>query len=693
MPNKSQYDIFPRTYRPKRNFTDVFFTLLFWLYVAGVAVIASICVSYGSPTDLWYGVDYLGYHCGQGQNPKGFTSHIETNQYQSKNWTENTLLWIPLEGDHTRRSRASVSPSEAIYLYGAKSAGVCVKKCPRVDDPFDAEVNSVKGLVNTVATYADYFINLLDSEGNSKSANTANRVSTYGDYLINGTRSKFRRPASYEINYNSKPLYGRCIPISISSTVESRRDRPYSVAFVEHFFSGIVEVIRSWKVITVSIAISAAFCIIYIQVLSKLTQTIIYMSILGAIGGATVIGLLLYFESTADQSEIGTFDPKFYFAFALVSWIIAVMGLILFYWFRKNIDQACALIQLSGRVVKANLVLFCIPMASFLMLAGMISLFVCLAVLSFSMEENVLSEAAHWHAQLAVTSIGYEKIQWDMGDLNLIRAIGIYLIFGLLWCMEILSAYCFMVLSFCYVFLYFRERRDDPTGARPSGNSLPDGSLRRAIKWTTFYHFGTLVIGSLIVTIIQSLQLLLRVIMFQASRVLQKSEINRFLFYVSDLIVTISKKILSFGTKNGYILTCITSKSFCPSTKEAFHILSEHFVTLIFLQFLKEVTLFIGKLLVVCGTLLCSTALFNTGLVSDGVSRFYPQVVIALLSYFISSNFFYLLSVSLHTTLLCFAYDSYYNSGFYTPEELSKFLRTSGNLGVDKKETEGLVKV
>ena len=640
----------PQTYHRRRSCTDLFFSLIFMLYWAGLIVIASICFSYGNPLDLWYGTDYLGYNCGQGVSPTNFQSYIQENAFQSKNWTENTLLWVPLTVDHRFRQDSGVSASEMIFLYGARNIGICVQKCPHLVR--DSELSSVAPISHSY-------------------------LYSYGEKLRNGTKLGYPIPRTFDVYYNSTAVYGRCVPSSFRYT--SRPQQSFTENFIEQFLSGTIEVFRCWRVIVSAILLSVVLCILYIYFLRHFTKAMVYTSIGATVIGICVAGWVLYEWSTLGNHESESSSIlycRIYFAFAIVSWGCALIGCVVFYWFQRNIDEASALIQSAGNMVASNWQLVCVPILSFTSFCALFVFFASVAVLAFSVEEKYLRSAACKHIQFMASTAGYDDFNWDTVNLSIIKWLAIYLLFGFCWTIEILSAYCFMILSFCTVFWYFSQRCDKESTMRGAYKFLPLGSLRRAVVWTTFYHFGSLVVGSFLVAIVQMLQIFVRVVNYQASRVLQKNDVNRFLFYISDAIVTACKKLLDIATKNSYVFICITSRCFCIASRESFNLLNKRFVTLVFLQFMKELMFLIGKVFVTIVTLLCSMILINSpSFVSPDAVHFYPLIVIAISSFVISCNFFHLFSVTVQAMLLCFAYDSHYNDGLYAPEELKKFLR------------------
>ena len=636
---------YPTTYEEKRSCTDCFFSVIFLVYWVGLFILAGFGLSYGNAFAFWHGTDYLGYQCGVGDDPVGLESYVQSSVYQSKVWSENKFLWKPLViTPHEARKKKPVD--ESAFSLELFDSGICVQRCPT-----------------------------LDSSSNQTNA----RVFTYGHRSVNGTSLKYFRQKSFAVTYESIELYGRCIPTSLPNPSGKKMPKTYMQKFIEQCFTGILEVTKCYRLVLISIAVSALLSMLYIHFLRCFTKVMAYASVAVMISAALAMGYVLYKWSDG-SADVGDDSSDFYratyFALAIVSWICALVGSILFYWFQKNIDEATTLIQVAGALVSSHYQLIIVPIVALVAFFMVLVLFITLVVLMVSVEETFLEEWASSYMELIASATGSGDFGPQMMRLNVLHWVLMYIAFGFVWTVEVLIAYSFMVLSFCCVYWYYSTRCNPRSKLEVKDKYMPRGSLHRSFSWSVFYHLGSIALGSFLVAILQIIQVAVRVINYQATRILQKNDVNRFLFYVSDFLVTICKKILDVATKNSYVFICITSRCFCLASKESFKLLNGRFITFVFLQMIKELLFLIGKVLVVTLTLFFSMSMLDSpNIVPLEVQHFYPLLAIAISSFIIASIFFHLLSVSAQALLLCFIYDAHHNNGLYAPKELEKFVR------------------
>jgi hypothetical protein len=133
-----------------------------------------------------------------------------------------------------------------------------------------------------------------------------------------------------------------------------------------------------------------------------------------------------------------------------------------------------------------------------------------------------------------------------------------YYVFGIFWCMEMLTAMGHFVISYSVVMWYFT-----PLPKR----SIPIPVVRATFN-AIYYHLGTLAFGACLIAICRFLRLL-----FSTLARASEGEGNPLAALIAKILVCCVdcfKRFLEFITKNAYIDVCITSSSFCVAAKHTF---------------------------------------------------------------------------------------------------------------------------
>ena len=155
------------------------------------------------------------------------------------------------------------------------------------------------------------------------------------------------------------------------------------------------------------------------------------------------------------------------------------------------------------------------------------------------------------------------------------------------------------------------------------------------------------------------------------------------------------EKSLKFLTKNAYILIAFEGTSFCKSAKAAFWLILSNIAQIAVVSFIKFFLMLLGKLLIVVGSVAVAFILIEG--MEDGPRYIViPLLLIAFLSYVISSFFLNVYEMTIATILLSFCVDRKRNDGsvekpYIMPDTLKKALRVSNKVaapGEEKKQSD-----
>ncbi|XP_015679604.1 choline transporter-like protein 4 [Protobothrops mucrosquamatus] len=262
----------------------------------------------------------------------------------------------------------------------------------------------------------------------------------------------------------------------------------------------------------------------------------------------------------------------------------------------------------------------------------------------------------------------------------------IYNVVGFLWCINFVIALgqCVLAGAFASYYWAFNKPQDIPACA------LPSAFLR-----TLRYHIGSLAFGSLILTIVQ----LIRMILEYLDHKLKEAEnpVANFLMCCLKCCFWCLEKFIKFLNRNAYIMIAIYGKNFCVSAKNAFNLLMRNVVRVVVLDKVTDLLLFFGKLLVVGGIGVLSFFFF-TGRIPTEDTRFkspvlnyywLPILTVVVGSYLIAQGFFSVYNMCVDTLFLCFLEDLERNDGsqekpYYMSKSLMKILNKKNKKPKDK---------
>ncbi|KAG8505786.1 Choline transporter-like protein 4, partial [Galemys pyrenaicus] len=268
----------------------------------------------------------------------------------------------------------------------------------------------------------------------------------------------------------------------------------------------------------------------------------------------------------------------------------------------------------------------------------------------------------------------------------------IYGVLGLFWTINWVLALgqCVLAGAFASFYWAFRKPQDIPT--------FP---LCSAFIRTLRYHIGSLAFGSLILSLVQIVRVILEYIDHRLKGT--QNAITRCILCCFKCCLWCLEKFVKFLNRNAYIMIAIYGKNFCVSAKDAFKLLMRNILRVAVLDKVTDLLLFFGKLLVVGGVGVLSFFFFSgriPGLGKDFENpklNYYwlPIITCIVGAYVIASGFFSVFGMCVDTLFLCFLEDLERNDGspnrpYYMPKNLLKILgkknkQTSG----DKEKTLG----
>uniref|UniRef100_A0A671Y4Y7 Choline transporter-like protein n=1 Tax=Sparus aurata TaxID=8175 RepID=A0A671Y4Y7_SPAAU len=441
---------------------------------------------------------------------------------------------------------------------------------------------------------------------------------------------------------------------------------------------------QSWYWILLGLVIAMLTSLLFIVLLRFLAGIMVWVMIVLVI---LVIGYGIfhcYMEYAALKGEPGSdvtlqdlgFQTDFtvylqirqtWLAFMIILAIVELIIILLLIFLRKRILIAVALIKEASRAIGHVMSSLFYPLFTFLLLAMVIAYWAVTAVfLSTSNEPiyKVFNETACDHSrQTCDPNYTTSSMKKECPDSECLFAfyggetvyhkylIGLqfYNVFLFFWCANFVTALGQMTLAGAFASYYWAFVKPDDMPAFPVFSAL-GRSLR--------YHTGTLAFGSLILSIIQIIRVLLEYLDHKLKGAQNKC--TKFLLCCLKCCFWCLEKFVKFLNRNAYIMVAIYGKNFCTSARDAFFLLMRNMIRVAVLDKVTDFLLFLGKLLIV-GLVGEVKAFENT---APHLHYYWvPILTVVIGSYLIAHGFFSVYAMCVDTLFLCFCEDLERNDG------------------------------
>ncbi|RXM96592.1 Choline transporter-like protein 2 [Acipenser ruthenus] len=142
-----------------------------------------------------------------------------------------------------------------------------------------------------------------------------------------------------------------------------------------------------------------------------------------------------------------------------------------------------------------------------------------------------------------------------------------YNVFLFFWCANFVTALGQVTLAGAFASFYWAFKKPDDMPAFPIFTSLG-----RALR----YHTGSLAFGSLILSIVQVIRVLLEYLDHKLKG--HQNKFTKFLLCCLKCCFWCLEKFIKFLNRNAYIMIAIYGKNFCTSARNAFFLLMRNIV-------------------------------------------------------------------------------------------------------------------
>ncbi|KAL1005807.1 hypothetical protein UPYG_G00064220 [Umbra pygmaea] len=364
-------------------------------------------------------------------------------------------------------------------------------------------------------------------------------------------------------------------------------------------------------------------------------------------------------------------------AFIIILSIVEVVIILLLIFLRKRILIAIALIKEASRAVGHVMSSLFYPLLTFALLALVIAYWAITAVFLSTSNTQVYkvfntSECEYSTQTCNPETFNTSNITTQCPDAQCLFAfyggetyyhkylilLQFYNVFLFFWCANFVTALGQVTLAGAFASYYWAFKKPDDIP-----NSPVFSSLGRALR----YHTGSLAFGSLILSLVQVIRVLLEYL-DQKLKAAQNG-FARFLLSCLKCCFWCLEKFIKFLNRNAYIMVAIYGKSFCTSAKDAFFLLMRNIVRVAVLDKVTDFLLFLGKLLIV-GIVGIFSFFFFSGRIkaveqTAPTLNYYwvPILTVVVGSYLIAHGFFSVYAMCVDTLFLCFLEDLERNDG------------------------------
>ncbi|XP_004538950.1 choline transporter-like protein 2 isoform X2 [Maylandia zebra] len=394
-------------------------------------------------------------------------------------------------------------------------------------------------------------------------------------------------------------------------------------------------------------------------------------------------------------------------AFMIILAIVEFIIILLLIFLRKRIMIAIALIKEASRAVGHVMSSLFYPLLTFALLAVVIAYWAITAVFLSTSNEQVYkvfntsvcpfsretcnpktfnssnASLVCPDAECLFAFYGGETLYHKY--LILFQFYNVFLFF---WCANFVTALGQVTLSGAFASYYWAFKKPEDIPAYPIFSSLG-----RALR----YHTGSLAFGSLILSLVQVIRVLLEYLDHKLKGA--QNKFAKFLLSCLKCCFWCLEKCIKFLNRNAYIMIAIYGKNFCTAARDAFFLLMRNIIRVAVLDKVTDFLLFLGKLLIV-GIVGIFSFFFFSGRIkaveqaAPSLNYYWvPILTVVVGSYLIAHGFFSVYAMCVDTLFLCFCEDLERNDGsserpYFMSPELHDILSKSKPVEEDRNGVE-----
>ncbi|KAK7833485.1 choline transporter protein 1 [Quercus suber] len=253
-------------------------------------------------------------------------------------------------------------------------------------------------------------------------------------------------------------------------------------------------------------------------------------------------------------------------------------------------------------------------------------------------------------------------------------------LFGCYWATQFFIACSSTVIAGSVASYYWARGETSP--------EIPFLPVFSSMKRLMRYGLGSIALGSLIVSFVESIRFMLESIRrkLKVSSTTPHSYIGKAAFHSSRFCFRCIEWTIKSVNRNAYIMIAITGKSFCKASAIATELIINNILRIGRVNVIGDVILFLGKLCVSLSSALFAFLMLDTHKYRSAHNKIsspvFPVVVCWGLGYVVATLFFAVVEMSIDTIILSFCQDSEEHQGTaqYAPPLLIETLNDQNEM-------------
>ncbi|KAK6946733.1 Choline transporter-like [Dillenia turbinata] len=664
--------------RRNRKCRDIVFLIIFIAFWVAMIVNSSFGFNQGNPLRLTYGLDYKGNVCG--------SKNAEPNlhQLELKYWMNPNQVY-----------ESGLKDSQ-FKLANARS--ICLLDCP---------IPSEDSL-NWVCDYPDGDIHLSMDDW-------IDRNYDYYEYLtpdMRNTSLQLQGPC-YPVIFPSVNVFWSCQFIARASNMSLRHwQQMGGVNINENIIIDktihksinsrssvlkryVADVGKSWPVLIVCGGmLPLFFSVIWLLMIRHFVRGMSWITVI--IFNILIIAVTMFYYlkagwigNDAITPINGEHDPYYHVygrelnhmrAAAILMTIVMVVSILSSIAVVRRILMATSV---AAKVIGEVQALIIFPIIPYTILAVFYMFWLSAALHLFSSGQVLRNDCK---SKCCAYDLGLKRVTCDqccgysIHYTHHIAAAILFHLFGCYWATKFLIACSATVIAGSVASYYWARGEISP--------EIPFLPVLSSMKRLMRYSLGSVALGSLVVSFVDSIRFLLDSIRqkLKVANIVPESCIGKVVYHCSRSFRQCIEWIIKSVNRNAYIIIAITGKSFCKASAMATELIIGNILQIGKVNVIGDVILFLGKLCVSLFSALFAFLMLDTHKYQSAHNKIssplLPVLVCWALGYVVATLFFAVVEMSIDTIILSYCQDSEEHQGAaqYAPPLLMETLNDQNDM-------------
>ncbi|KAG9154899.1 hypothetical protein Leryth_015524 [Lithospermum erythrorhizon] len=630
----------------KRKCRDVVFLVIFIAFWVGMIVNSSFGYNQGNPLSLTYGVDYKGNICGD-RNADPELRELEITYWMNPNGRRICLIDCPIPSEDSLN-----------WVCDYPQGDIRIS----VDDWIDRNY--------------DYFADLTPD--------------------LRNTSLQLLGPC-YPIIFPTVNVYWTCQFIARASNVSLRHWQDMNGAKITQDIlldntihnsinsrssvlkRYVADIEKAWPVLIVCGGMLPLFLsIIWLLMIRHLVGAMPWITVI--LFNVLMISLTMFYYlkagwigNNAISPIIGEYDPYYHVAAREVTHIHAaavlmtILMIIAFFSsiaIARRILMATSVLKVAAKVIGEVQALIVYPVIPYVILSIFLMFWFSAAFHIFSSGRIVQNDCSN---NCCAYDLKSKRVNCDsccgysVKYTPHIAASVLFHLFGCYWATQFVKAWSSTVIAGSVASYYWAREE--------ASQAVPFLPVFSSMKRLTRYNLGSVALGSLIVSFVESIRFMLEALRrkLKVANAMPDSWIGKATFHSSQCCLRCIGWAVKSVNRNGYIMIAITGKCFFKASEIATELIISNILRIGKVNVIGDVILFLGKLCVSLTSALFAFLMLDTHKYKNAHNKIsspiFPVLVSWGLGYIVASLFFAVVEMSIDTIILSFCQDTEEHQG------------------------------